>query len=69
MGQVLEFESILLWHNYRLSYLLVEQDVQDKICTLELMLLILEVGSGTTYVDVDKVPCQAKLALGQYTFT
>ena len=34
------------------------------------MLLILKVGSGTTYVDVDKVPCQAaKLALGQYTFT
>jgi hypothetical protein len=33
------------------------------------MLLILEVESETTYVDVDKVPCQAKLALGQYTFT
>ena len=49
--------------------LLVEQNFQDKMCTLKLMLLILEVGSGTTYVDVDKVPCQAKLALGQYTFT
>ena len=49
--------------------LLVELDFQDRICTLKLMLLILEVGNGTTYVDVDKVPCQAKLALGQYTFT